>query len=228
MVRRWRSIAPGRHPWLAPLLLYAAALGVTLGLCRGALRRFLLALLAIDLVSSVAVGVYAAAGIDFLDQYYIAYFYWSAPVLALLVIAVGVSHALPARIGTAAAAAGAVAALLAFALVPGMRTSTEDTDQGLPRAVAVLAARAPGQTIVLSISHQAWIDTTGFLVQAERTHVRACVDSSYWTFMMTRQFICTPQQAAHGVRYRFDSPRAPATAHVILRFGDTDVVAGSG
>ena len=46
--------------------------------------------------------------------------------------------------------------------------------------------------------------------------------------MMTRQFICTPQQAAHGVRYRFDSPRAPASAHVILRFGDTDVVAGSG
>ncbi len=219
---------PGRPAWLAPLLLYAAALGVTLGLCRGALRRFLLALLAINLVSSVAVGVYAAAGIDFLDQYYIAYFYWSAPLLALLVIAVGVSQALPARIGTAAAAAGAVAALIAFALVPGTRTSTEDTDQGLPRAVAALAARDPGQTIVLSISHQAWIDTTGFLVQAERTHVRACVDSSYWTFMMTRPFVCTPQQAAHGVRYRFDSPRAPAATPVILRFGDTDVVAGSG
>ena len=43
---------------------------------------------------------------------------------------------------------------------------------------------------------------------------------------MTRQFICTPQQAPHGVRYYFDSPRASATTSVILRFGDTDVVAG--
>ena len=217
---------PGRNAWLAPLLLYAAAVGVSLGLCRGALRRFLLTLLALNLVSSVAVGVYAAAGIDFLNQYYIAYFYWSAPLLALLAIAAGVSQALPARTGTAVAAAGAVAALIAFALVPGMRTSTEDTDAGLPHAVAVLAARAPGREIVLSIAHPAWIDTTGFFVQAERVHVRACLDSPYWTFMMTSQFICTPEQAAHGVRYRFDSPAARPSTPVILRFGQTDVVAG--
>jgi hypothetical protein len=217
---------PGAHAWLAPLLLYAAALGVSAGLCRGPLRRFLLTLLALNLVSSVAVGVYTAAGIDFLSQYYIAYFYWSAPLLALLAIAAGISQALPARIGAAVAAAGAVAALIAFALVPGMRTSTEDTDAGLPHAVAVLAARAPGREIVLSIAHPAWIDTTGFFVQAERVHVRACLNSPYWTFMMTSQFICTPQQAADGVRYRFDSPAAPRSTPVILRFGDTDVVAG--
>ena len=217
---------PGRAAWLAPLLLYAAALGVSLGLCRGALRRFLLTLLVLNLVSSVAVGVYVAAGIDFLNQYYIAYFYWSAPLAALLAIAAGVSQALPARTGTAVAAAGAVAALVAFALVPGMRTSTEDTDAGLPHAVAALAARAPGREIVLSITHPAWIDTTGFFVQAERVHVRACLDSPYWTFMMTSQFICTPEQAAHGAAYRFDSPAAPPSTPVILRFGHTDVVAG--
>ena len=218
---------PGGAAWLAPLLLYAAALGVSLGLCRGALRRFLLTLLVLNLVSSVAVGVYAASGIDFLNQYYIAYFYWSAPLMALLAIAAGVSQALPARTGTAVAAAGAVAALVAFALVPGMRTSTEDTDAGLPHAVAALAARAPGREIVLSITHPAWIDTTGFFVQAERVHVRACLDSPYWTFMMTSQFICTPEQAEHGAAYRFDSPAAPPSTPVILRFGHTDVVAAA-
>ncbi len=221
---------PHRNAWVAPVLLYAAAIGVTLGRARvparGGLGRFLLVLLGINVVSSLAVGVYAAAGIDFLYQYYIAYFYWSAPMLALLVIAVGVSQSLAFRAATALAAAGAVAALAVFALVPGMRTSTEDTDPSLPHAVATLAARAPGREIVLSMQHQAWIDTTGFLVEAERTHVRACVDSPYWTFMMTAQFICTPQQAAGGVRYTFDSPRAPSSAPVLLHFGDSDLIAG--
>ncbi len=217
---------PGQHAWLAPVLLYAGAIAVAAGLTRGGLRRFLLMLLAINVVSSLVVGVYTAAGIDFLKQYYIAYFYWSAPLLTLLVIAVGISQALGARVGTALAAAGAAAALAVFALVPGTRTSTEDTDAALPHAVAVVAARAPGQEIVLSIQHDAWIDTTGFLVQAERQHLRACVDSPYWTFMMTAQFICTPQQAAHGARYTFDSPHAPSSGPVLLRFGHTDIVAG--
>ena len=38
--------------------------------------------------------------------------------------------------------------------------------------------------------------------------------------------LCTPQQAAAGVRYTFDSPQAPSSAPVLLHFGHTDVVAG--
>src|SRR5450755_950752 len=226
---------PDWHAWLAPVLLYAGAIAVAVGLARvfarvsarGRLRRFLLTLLGINVVSSLAVGAYAAAGIDHLSEYYIAYFYWSAPLLALLVIAVGVSQALGARTGTVLAAAGAVAALVVFALVPGMRTSTNDIDPGLPHAVAAVAARAPGREIVLSIQHNAWVDTTGFLVQAERAHVRVCLDDPHWTFMMTAQFICTPQQAAGGARFTFDSPHAPSSAPVLLHFSHTDVVAGS-
>ena len=48
-------------------------------------------------MSSVAVLAYTAAGIDNLNQYYIAYFYWSAPLLALLVIAAGISQVLTFR-----------------------------------------------------------------------------------------------------------------------------------
>jgi hypothetical protein len=37
------------------------------------------------------------------------------------------------------------------------------------------------------------------------------------------QFICTPQQAAAGVRYTFDSPRAPLSTPGFLHFGHPDV-----
>jgi hypothetical protein len=218
---------PHGHAWLAPVLLYGVAIGVTFGLARGPLRRFFLVLLGINLVSSAALCIYAAAGIDFLSEYYIGYFYWSAPLVTMLVIAVGVGQALVFRWGAAVAAAGAAAALVVLAAIPGIRTSTEDSDPGLPRAVAALAARAPGRLIVLTIDHSAWIDTTGFLVQAERTHVRVCLDQSWWSFMMTSQFICTPGEAAAGVHYWFDSPKPAPNSPVILHFGNTDVATGA-
>jgi hypothetical protein len=217
---------PHGNAWLAPVLLYGLAISVTFWLARGPLRRFFLTLLGINLVSSLALGIYAAAGIDFLSEYYIGYFYWSAPLVTMLVIAVGVGQALTFRWATAVAAAGAAAALVVLAAVPGIRTSTADSDPGLPRAVAALAARAPGRLIVLTIDHGTWIDTTGFLVQAERTHVRACLDQPWWSFMMTRQFICTSREAAAGVHYWFDSPKPAPNSPVILRFGNTDVAVG--
>ena len=52
--------------------------------------------------------------------------------------------------------------------------------------------------IVLRFDQKSWPDVTGFLVQAERTGVRACVVNPVWTFMMTSQFICTSQDIADG------------------------------
>ena len=100
-----------------------------------------------------------------------------------------------------------------LAVIPGTRTSTNDIDEALPQVVATLAARAPGKTIVLHIDHPAWVETTGFLVQAERTGVKACLDDPWYTFLMTRQFICTPAQAASGRAYWFYTPARPAAAH---------------
>jgi hypothetical protein len=208
---------PHPHRWLAPLLLFAAAFAVTFGLIRGPLRRFLAMVLFIDLVASAAVGVYAVTGIDALNAYYIAYFYWSAPLLVLLVIAVGIAQALGTGTGTVLAAAGAAATLIAFAVVPGTRTSTQDTDARLPGAVAAMAARSGGREIVLSLNiHSAWVDTTGLLVQAERSHLRACVDGPYWSFMMTSQFICTSRQVAQGAHYGLNPPssRGPVIARL--------------
>jgi hypothetical protein len=268
---------PHRHAWLAPVLLYAAALAVTLRLRRfwagrGPLRTFLLAVLAINVVSSLAFLLYAAVGIDDLTEYYIGYFYWSAPLLTVLVIVLAgleviasrspasgaraatvpadeVSRTVPVgataapsaaaassageitgtaagrrpwtalNAGTALAVLAAAVTFVTMAVIPGTRTSTNDIDESLPGVVATLAARAPGQMVVLHIDHPAWVETTGFLVQAERSGVKACLDDPWFTFLMSKQFICTPAQAAAGPAYWFYTPAGlPAGTHVILRF----------
>ncbi len=240
---------PHRYAWLAPVLGYALALAVTFWLStnrsgRGPLRRFLLALLAVNMLSSLALMVYAAAGIDNL-AYYIGYFYWSAPLVTVLVIVLAVIEAIRPRpvqagsrprgrpwaaldLGTALAVLAAAAAFVVLTVIPGTRTGTNDIDESLPHVVATLAAQAQGKTIVLRIDGPAWVETTGFLVQAERTGVKACLDEPRYTFLMTKRFICTPAQAAAGQGYWFYTPRGlPRGTPVILRFSGTAVAAAS-
>jgi len=87
-----------------PVVFYAVAIAAAGWLSRGAVRRFLAALLAVNAVSTVAFACYAAVGIDYLQEYYIGYSYFSAPVITLLVIAVAVVHAPPAPLGAVLAA----------------------------------------------------------------------------------------------------------------------------
>jgi hypothetical protein len=212
---------PHPYAWLAALVLFLAA-SVVAWLARD---RFLLALLALNLVSTAAVTLYAAAGIDDLSQYYIAYFYWSAPAITVLVIVLAVLRGLPVRAALAVAGLAAIAAVAVIAFLPGTRTaSTNDIDNALPGAVAALAARAPGTVIVLDIEHNAWVQTTGFLVQAERTGVHACVSQAWYQFLFTSQFICTPAQERAGVRYTFDT--TPPPAGTLLHFSGVWVTAG--
>jgi hypothetical protein len=218
------------HPvaWLVAVAGYVVALAVTWWLGRGPVRRFCLVLLAVNLISTLAFLFYAAVGIDDLTQYYIGYFYWSAPLVVALVIVLVLAEAISGRTGTVLAAVAALAAFAALTVVPGSRTNTKDVDEALPRVVATLAARAPGQMIVLHIDHSAWVETTGFLVQAERAGVRACVDMPSYTYLFSKQFICTPAQAASGTAYGFYIGNGlPRDAHVLLRFSGVTVAPAS-
>jgi len=198
------------HPlaWLAALAGYGAATvsaaGAALRLARDPLRRYLLALLVITLVSTIGVIAYSAVGIDDLSEYYIAYFYWSAPVVTVLVAALAVVSAIPARLALAASTAAALAAVTALAVLPGAHASENDIDEALPHMVATLAGQARGATIVLRIQHNAWVRTTGILVQAERTGVAICVDDPSLEFLFTSQFSCTKAQLASGVVFSID------------------------
>jgi hypothetical protein len=233
--------SPSRDGWVAgavPVAGYAVAAAVTGWLAPVRLRRFLRALLAVNAVSTLVFLYYAATGIDHLSEHYVGYFYWSAPVITVLVIVVGVVEAMPAAPGAVAAILAAVAAVAALAVAPDTRTSTNssdpavlssgpDTDPALPAAVAAVAARAGGRMIVLRFDQKAWPDVTGFLVQAERTGVRACVANPVWTFMMTSQFICTSQEIAAGQPYWFRTV-APRGSTVIARLRQAVVTAGDG
>jgi hypothetical protein len=138
-----------------------------------------------------------------------------------------VVHAPPVPFGTLLAAGLAVLAVVVFAAAPATAVNTGDTDAALPAAVSAVAARAHDRTIVIYLDHRAWPDVTGFLVQAERTGVRACVQSSWWTFMMTSQFICTPAQVAAGAPFWFHWPAAPRGATVIARLKNSQITAGA-
>ena len=58
----------------------------------GPLRRFCWPLLAVDAVSTSRSSPTRRSGSTTMNQYYIGYFYWSAPVIVILVIAVGVDR----------------------------------------------------------------------------------------------------------------------------------------
>ena len=227
---------PHRGAWALPVAGYAVAAAVIRWLAPPSLRRFLTALLAVNALSSLAFLYYAVNGIDVLSRYYEGYFYWSAPVITLLVIALGVVEAMPLPLGAATAAGAVVLVLVALAMAPDTRTSTnssdpavptsgQDTDPALPAAVSALAAHSGGKMIVLRLDPQFWGDATGFLVQAERTGVRACVANPVYTFVVTSQFICTRHDLADGQVYWL-RPAAPRGSPVLARLRQAVVTAG--
>jgi hypothetical protein len=203
----------------------AAALALAAGVVAwrmpgGPVRRFGRALLEACALSTIAFIAYAATGIDALNQYYIGYFYWSAPVIAILVLALAATQLArttgpaPAAV-TAVVAIAALAGCTAFAVAPQTRLSTEHadpanpaatgpvSDPNLPAGVAYVAKLAAGRPVVLVIAqHDAWPAVTGLLVQAERSGVRACVVGQNWEFMMTAQFVCTRGDTAAGRQFR--------------------------
>jgi hypothetical protein len=229
----WRplrhTLLPVPYSWLIPLVAYLAAALATATLTRGPLRRFLTALLVVNTVSSVLLLAFADRGIDHVGPgtYYVCYFYWSAPAIMLLVVGLAVAEALPSAASIPAAGTVSVAACVAFALAPATSTLFHSTasDPALPHAVSVLAARSAGKPVVIRIKNGAWGEVAGFLVQAERSNVRACVADPSWTFMMTRQFICTPGELAQSAAYAFQAAaQAPAGTPAVVRLGAVSVM----
>jgi hypothetical protein len=234
----WRplrhTLMPVHYSWLIPLVAYLVAGGATAVLARGPARRFLTSLLVVNTVSSLLLLVFADKGIDQLGSgtYYICYFYWSAPAIMLLVVGLAVAQALPSAVSIPAVTVAALAACLAFALAPDTDTLNVDKtafDPALPHAVSVLAARSAGKPIIIRLGHDAWAEMDGFLVQAERSNVRACVADSSWTFMVTSQFICSPQEVASGVAYTFlPASQVPPGTPVLARLGGVIVTTRTG
>jgi hypothetical protein len=231
---------PSRSAWLALLVtaaLWAAAGAAVWRLATGRVRQFLVAMLALNVVSSVTFAYFVTADVDTLASHYEGYFYWSAPAVTVLVIAVAVASRLSARVGAAVTAIACLAALAAFAVAPYARSNTAltdpavpsmapDTDPGIATAVQVLAARSPGRVLVINLDHNTWRDVTGFLVQAQRSGVRACVNNPWWTFMVTSQFICSQHEIATGAHYWFHEGGVPRGLPILVKLYAATVTPG--
>jgi hypothetical protein len=221
---------PGPRAWAVVALTCLAAGVVTWRVRDRRLRRFLLALLAMDTLSTVGFLAYVVIGVDQAGQHYIGYFYWSAPALAALVIALAAVHLLGRRgpVAMSFSLVGAVVAAVAFAAAPQAKVSTNrtdplnlatgpNTDPLVPAAVGVLRGQSGGKTIVLrTAQNSAWPEMPALLVEAERTGVAACVASIGWEFMVTSQFICSTREIRRGATYtlRLPGPVPPGTSVV--------------
>lgn len=197
--------------WLGLLVmagLVVAALAVAavvpVPMAAAGLRRFLLAALWLNAATTAGMAYYAARGVDTLAAPYIGFFYWSVPLLTLLVAVTGLSAALHGRAVTRAVLAGALLlALGAGVLAPGLRADVHDNEPALAPAMAALAARAPGRLIVLQVAPVTSIDAGGLVMQAERSGVRACLAGPYMSvFAVTSQYVCGPRQEATGVAFQ--------------------------
>ncbi len=171
-------------------------------------------LLAINVVSTLAFLCYTAVGIDVLSERYIGYFYFSAPLITLLVIAVSLTEAVP--LGALAAPAAALLAVISFAAAPATAANTGDTDAALPGVVSAVAASAHGKTIVIDLDPtRPGPMSAAFWSRPSGPGCGCARGAPGWTFMMTRQFICTPGQILTGAPFWFRAPAAPPGAPVI-------------
>lgn len=199
----------------ATMVMAAAALSAALP--RSTLRRLLLACLTQGGIVTLLMWFYAVRGIDDLSEKYLGFFYWAVPLLMILVAVTAASALLSTN--RRAMVTGGIVSLVALVLSGrgmGLVNSTPGAP-GLPAAVDSLTrARTRGdQALVVTLAHDAWPDVVGVLVEANRRGVRACVNEPAWEFMMTRDFICTQDEAASGLHLYFGPPgstRQPVVA----------------
>jgi hypothetical protein len=233
---------PHRHAWAVLLVLVAAATLLTWRLPAGQIRRLCVSLLVVDAVTTAVFLVYTSGGIDWITDHYIGYFYWSVPMIVILVIGLSAAELLASvsagRLALAAAAAAAVAACAAWAVAPQTTASTDHvdpenltsnspTDAGLPGGVAAMAKMAHGRPAVLDFTQPAWPTLIGILLQAERTGVAACVTNLSIEYMVTSEFICTPAQVADGRVFDvYPTGQVPRGAALVYRLRWGVVTAG--
>jgi hypothetical protein len=206
VLRFWsRDSSAGLIP-AATIVISSTALAVALP--PSALRRLLLRCLFMGGVATLLLWFYAVRGIDDLSEDYIGYFYWAVPLVTMLVAVVAAVHLLHSNRRAVAAAVGLC---IIVTLMAGRGSGLVNAYHGspeLPGVVAGLAAErsSPDQPLVITLEHATWPDMVGVLVEADREGVPACVDQPFWEFMVTPDFICTPHEAATGMRLHFDLP----------------------
>jgi hypothetical protein len=172
---------------------------------------------------------YAMRGIDDLTQQYIGFFYWAAPMAAMVVAAVGAAGLVrDRRRATQVAAAVTVLVLLVSMRGAGL-INTYKGSPHLPDAVHTLAAlrSSEDQALVINLDSGAWPDAVGVIVEADREGVRACMQDSGWELIVTNRFICSSSDAARG-QHIFFTATSPSTGQVLAALPFSLLILGDG
>lgn len=191
------------------------------------LRRFLLSALAMALLMSGLFVYYAMTGIDQLDQTYVGYFYWSVPLLVLMIISVGATVRLAERGAAQWAAVAAVTAFAVLATVVGQhRDNPYDPPPryrgvpAIPGAVSILAGKSSGRPMIIGMDHDAWPDAVGLILYASRHGLRMCLRDPRWRILARPQSVCSLSEIRTGVPYhlyatvRHRAPNIPILARL--------------
>jgi hypothetical protein len=188
---------------------WTAAILLTHQLPVGPSRRYLRAALGIAGLATAIFAGYAQYGIDHLQESYIGFFSYTLPLLVIMVVLLAAVELLrirapriaAPRILAAVAAVALVAGLAAAAESPRLGTPRYDDVPALPAAMASLTSRAAGRPVVLDMREDHPLpESTALLLAGERDDTRICMRDPWWTWIVTKELVCTADEVATGQR----------------------------
>ncbi|WP_460491898.1 hypothetical protein [Dactylosporangium cerinum] len=228
VVRFW----PGEHPLTQSIVAvgsWTAAVVLTSRLPDGPARRYLRAALGIAGLATALFAVYAQFGIDHLAETYIGFFSYALPLLVITVVVLAAGESLrvraprPAapRLVAAGAAIALVAGLLAAGNAPTLATPRYDNVPELAAAMPSVIAWAAGQPLVLELRGDSPLpDPTPLLLAGKRSATRICVRDPWWTWIVTKELVCTDEEVATGKQALLSAPGdVPASSTTVADLG---------
>jgi hypothetical protein len=241
---------PGPHlpavtatPLIIMLVIFAGLGAVAWWHRKREIGRYQRSAVIMGVVATGLVIVYAARGIDDLNEEYTALFSYAVPLLLLVLIATGVVTAtsavddprptgragrrvvLPALVGGLTLATAVAAGMLA----PSLRATPGDHIANVAPAMDLVRARTAGAPALLELQQEAWPTMTALLIQGQRTGQRVCVVDEQWTFMVTTEFVCGPAELRAGTRFLLSvAEDTPPGVEVLIDFAGPGPVRSGG
>ncbi|WP_238005290.1 hypothetical protein KZZ52_17270 [Dactylosporangium sp. AC04546] len=225
---------PGEHPVVRPIMavgLWTAAVVLTRRLPDGPNRRYLRTVLGFAGLATALFAVYAQFGIDHLSETYIGFFSYALPLLIITVVVLAAVELLRSqaprlaapRVVAAAAAIALVAGLFAAGTSARLGTPRYDDVPAVPAAMASLTSSAAGRPVVLELRRDRQLpDPTPLLLAGKRSATRICILDPWWTWIVTKELVCTADEVATGHRVLLSmAGDVPTGSAVIADLGRT-------
>lgn len=225
---------PGEPAMIRPIVavgLWTAAVALTRRLQDKPIRRYSRTALGIAGLATALFAIYAQFGIDHLSEGYIGFFSYALPLLIITIVLLAALEILRLQAPRLAAAGTAIAlviGLFAAGNAATLETPRYDDVPGLPAAMATLTTEAAGRPVVLELrGDHPQPDPTALLLAGRRSATRICIRDPWWTWIVTKELVCTAEEVATGQRAVLSAAGdVPAGSTVIADLGGTVLLTG--